>query len=204
MPLFVKICGLCRADDVKAVVDCGPDAIGFVFWPRSPRAVTPATAAALAAAVPPGIERVGVFVDPPETLVREAVAAAGLTVVQLHGVESPEFCRRLGLRSWKAMPASAAAADAAGYGAEAVVLDSGTADAPGGTGVVGDWDRAAEFAQACPVPVVLAGGLTPDNVATAVGRVRPWGVDVSSGVESSPGRKDPIRVREFMARCRAA
>ncbi len=203
MPLFVKICGLCRGEDVEAAAALRPDALGFVFWLRSPRAARPEDVAAWTRGLPAGIERVGVFVDEPPDAVRRIADTAGLTIVQLHGRENPEACRASWPRVWKAFSLSRGAADAlAPYPVEAFVIDSGTAAMPGGTGRVADWGAAAEFVASSPRPVLLAGGLSPENVAAAVDRVRPWGVDVSSGVESAPGRKDAARMGEFVKRCR--
>jgi len=203
MSLFVKICGLSRGEDVDAAAALRPDALGFVFWSRSPRAVLPEDVAAWTRGLPGGIERVGVFVDAPPEEVRRAAEVAGLTIVQLHGHEGPEACRDAWPRVWKAFPLSRGPADAlAPYPVEAFVIDSGTTTRPGGTGQTADWGAAAEFVAASPRPVLLAGGLTPENVAQAVNRVRPWGVDVASGVESAPGRKDAARMREFVNRCR--
>ena len=203
MPLFVKICGLCRGVDVEAAVALRPDALGFVFWPRSPRAARPEDVAAWTRGLPAGIERVGVFVDEPPDVVRAAAEAAGLTIVQLHGREGPEACGAAWPRVWKAFSLSQGPACVLQpYPVEAYVVDSGTAAMPGGTGRPVDWGAAADIVRESPRPVVLAGGLTPENVALAVDRVRPWGVDVSSGVESAPGRKDAARMREFVNRCR--
>lgn len=203
MPIFVKICGLCRGEDVEAAAALRPDALGFVFWPRSPRAARPEDVAAWTRGMPAGIERVGVFVDEPPDEVRRMAETAGLTVVQLHGRESPEACGAAWPRAWKAFPLSRGPVDMLKpYPVEAFVIDSGTASMPGGTGVAADWGAAADFVRASPRPVVLAGGLSPDTVAQAVDRVRPWGVDVSSGVEAAPGRKDAARMREFVNRCR--
>ncbi len=203
MSIFVKICGLCRGEDVEAAAALRPDALGFVFWRRSPRAVWPEDVAAWTRGLPPDIERVGVFVDESPAEVRVIAEAAGLTLVQLHGRESPAVCGESWPRVWKAFPLARGPEDMLKpYPVEAFVIDSGTASMPGGTGVVADWGAAAEFVRGSSRPVVLAGGLTPENVATAVGLVRPWGVDVSSGVESAPGRKDEVRMREFVNQCR--
>lgn len=203
MSLFVKICGLCRGGDVEAAAELRPDALGFVFWSGSSRAVRPEDVAAWTRGIPADIERIGVFVDEPPDEVRFAAETAGLTLVQLHGRESPEICGSAWPRVWKAFSLTRGPAGLlAPYPVEAFVVDSGTDVMPGGTGRTADWGAAAEFVRESPRPVVLAGGLTPENVATAVDRVRPWGVDVSSGVESAPGRKDEARMREFVNRCR--
>ena len=204
MSVFVKLCGLCQASDIAAANEAMPDAVGFVFWPRSARAVRAEQVAAWTAELHPGIERVGVFVNAELDQVRRTVEMARLTIVQLHGDEPPALVRELGVRVWKALPASTTSPHrAARWDAEAIVLDSGAAEQPGGTGRPADWTRAAAFVRAFSGRVVLAGGLTPENVTEAIRQVSPWGVDVSSGVESAPGRKDPARMKDFVQRCRA-
>lgn len=204
MSLFVKICGLCRAADVEAAAACRPDALGFVFWPGSRRCVAAADVDAWTRTLPPGLLKVGVFVDQPPEEVRAAARTAGLDVVQLHGAEGPGACAAAWPRVWKALKADADDPRRfAPYPVEAVVLDSGTASMPGGTGLAGDWPKAARFVQECGRPVLLAGGLRPENVAEAVRIVGPWGVDVSSGVELAPGRKDAARIEEFVRICRS-
>lgn len=203
MPVYVKLCGLTGPADIAAANEAAPDAVGFVFWPRSVRFVQVEHVAQWVRDLRPGLDRVGVFVNAPADEIRRTVETAGLTIVQLHGEESPAFAAALGVRVWKAIPVAAASPGAAAWPAEAIVLDNGTTDQPGGTGRVADWARAAAFVRAYAGRVVLAGGLTPDNVAEAVRAVSPWGVDASSGVESAPGRKDPARMKDFVQRCRA-
>lgn len=203
MPLFVKICGLCSPADVNAVAALSPDAMGFVFWPGSKRCVQPASVGEWTKGQPSSIRKVGVFVNATADAVRSAVEEARLDVVQLHGNESPEFCASMPAAVWKRVgvetqPMTLLEA----YRVDAFLLDSYSAEAPGGTGRVLNWGLASEFVKACSKPVVLAGGLTPDNVAEAIRRVGPWGVDVSSGVEFEPGRKDLTKVRAFIQRCR--
>lgn len=202
-PPRVKICGICRGGDAAAVAALAPDAMGFVFHPASPRAVRPAEVAAWTRGLPASIVKVGVFVDLPPAEVAAAVAEAGLDVAQLHGRESPSQCREVGAPVWKALHLERplpAPVDA--YPVDAFLVDGYASSSPGGTGVRADWDRAAAFAGAAPRPVWLAGGLHPGNVAEAIRRVRPYGVDVSSGVESRPGRKDLQKVKDFIEQCR--
>lgn len=196
----VKICGLTRADDAELAVTLGADALGFVFWSRSPRAVRAADARQITARLPPLVTRVGVFVDASPSEVAAVVREAGLDVVQLHGGESPDAYGETGARVMKV-----AALDHAGRVEEIAawpeavmpLVDAIDHDRKGGTGQVADWARAAELS--ARRPIALAGGLTAENVREAVTRVRPWAVDVSSGVESAPGRKSPERMRAFFA-----
>jgi phosphoribosylanthranilate isomerase len=206
----VKICGITSVEDGLLAARCGADAIGLVLWPDSPRAVDLQTARGIAAALPPLVHRVGVFVNPTRAEVERAIAEIGLDVVQLHGDETPEFCRELSRRTLKAVRVGTGfrAEEALRYEnfAGGVLLDTradGAGALPGGTGRAFDWTLAREVRQTSRY-LVLAGGLTPDNVGRAVAAVEPDAVDVSSGVESSPGRKDPARVRAFVRAVRAA
>lgn len=204
MSVFVKICGLARREDVEAVVAMRPDAIGFVFWPKSPRYVKPSVVGNWVAEVPSAILKVGVFVDASSDEVQRAVSAAGLDVAQLHGSENPADFAGRGFGVWRVVrPGRDSASVVAGWPVDALLVDTYSPDAPGGTGRVGDWNAAREFAGAVSHRVLLAGGLTPANVADAIRSVRPWGVDVSSGVEERPGRKDLAKVREFITQCRS-
>ncbi len=183
----------------------GPDALGFVFWKGSPRCVAPGDVRAWTRDLGAEVLKVGVFVDLPPTLVGAAAEEAGLDVVQLHGTAGTQAVRVAWPRVWQVVHLDAGAEPAgADWGAEAFVVDSRTEERPGGTGRTCDWDRAASFVARSVRPVVLAGGLSPDNVAAAVRRVRPWGVDVSTGVEAAPGRKDIAKVEAFVAACRSA
>ena len=204
MAIYVKICGLCSADDVRAAVEAGADALGFVFWPRSPRAVTPHQVAAWLDGIRPAQDRVGVFVDTAPDIACAIAEQAGLNVLQLHGAEDVEAFRRFRGRLWQVRRLYHPPNVGMGRAPDTYVLDSGTAGQPGGTGQTLDWDAAAQFVRAADRPVILAGGLTPENVAEAIVRVQPWGVDVSSGVESAPGCKDHVRIREFVRQCREA
>ena len=205
MGLFVKICGLARARDVEAVAALGPDAMGFVFWPGSKRAVCAEEVAVWTRGLPAGIAKVGVFVDEAQEAVQRVRETAGLDVVQLHGGEDASYCTALAGRLWKAVHLEGGGTGSADniYPVEALLVDSHTADAPGGTGVVADWEAARAFIAGSAIPVLLAGGLRPDNVREAVRRAKPWGVDASSGLEQRPGEKDVPKVKDFIQRCRS-
>jgi phosphoribosylanthranilate isomerase len=199
----VKICGVTRAEDALLAVRHGADAIGFNFWPRSKRYVAPEVARRIVARLPPLVVTVGVFVDPSLEEIRAAVDASRVGTVQLHGDEPPALCAAIGLPVLKAIRVKDAhsLAALASYEVAGFLLDSAT-PGYGGSGETFDWKLAAEAAQA--VPVVLAGGLTPENVAAAVQAVRPFAVDVASGVESAPGVKDEEKVRRFIERAKEA
>ena len=203
MDLFVKICGCRSREDLELIVAAGADAVGFIFWPGSKRYVEPAQVGAWWRDLAADTTRVGVFVDATEEAITRAVDEAGLDVVQFHGGESPDFCARIQARRWKAVHLNRPSdTPAEAYPVEAFVLDYHDGAQPGGTGQAVDWDEAARWVGAAATRVVLAGGLTPANVTEAVRRVQPWGVDVSSGVESSVGVKDAEQVREFIEQCR--
>ena len=203
----VKICGITSVEDGLLAARSGADAIGLVLWPESPRAVDIETARAIAQALPPFVHRVGVFVNPTRAEVERAVTAIGLDLVQLHGDETPEFCREMPRRVVKAVRVGPGfrAEEALRYetAAGGILLDTRAGGAPGGTGRAFDWRLACEVRQGARY-LVLAGGLTADTVGRAVAAVEPDAVDVSTGVESSPGRKDPARVRAFVRAVRAA
>jgi len=203
VPPRVKICGVTRAEDALLAVRHGADAIGFNFWPRSKRYVAPEVARRIVARLPPLVVTVGVFVDPSLEEIRAAVDASRVGVVQLHGDEPPALCAAIGLPVLKAIRVKDAhsLAALASFEVAGFLLDSAT-PGYGGSGETFDWKLAAEAAQA--VPVVLAGGLTPENVAAAVQAVRPFAVDVASGVESAPGVKDEEKVRRFIERAKEA
>jgi phosphoribosylanthranilate isomerase len=208
--LFVKICGITSADDAGLAVDAGADALGFVFWPMSPRKVDPARAAAIARELPPFVLRVGVFVDMARDEMARIADAVGLDLLQLHGDEPPAALAGLPRRAIKAVRVGKgfAADEATRYAgcAAGLLVDTrmpGETQLPGGTGVPFDWSLVKGLADRVPF-LVLAGGLGPANVAEAVRAVAPHAVDVSSGVESLPGRKDPAKVRAFVEAARAA
>ena len=199
MIVKVKICGITSAADALAAVDAGADALGFMFYAPSPRNVNFDVAAEIIRQLPPFVAKVGVFVNPAEDEVRRAIAECGLDTLQFHGEETPEFCRRFGLKTMKAFRVRDAESlrQTDAYANEAWLLDSYVAGQLGGTGARFNWDLATEAARGHTV--LLAGGLTPENAAEAVRKVRPYGLDVSSGVESAPGRKDAAKVRAFIA-----
>jgi len=202
-PVKVKICGLTRLQDVQVAVAAGADALGFVFTPRSRRALQPDTALALVREVPAFVARVGLFMDQGETEVRRILERVPLSLLQFHGQEEAAYCRSFGLPYIKAVamgsaPSLALAeqtyADACG-----LLLDSHSEGQAGGTGQAFDW---AEI-PALGLPLILAGGLTPANVRQAVRRVRPWAVDVSSGVEDAPGVKNADSIQTFISEAKS-
>ena len=203
MSVRVKICGITSADDARAAVGAGADALGFMFYEPSPRCVTPEQAAAIIAKLPTHVAKVGVFVDADEAAVRTTAAMAGLDTLQFHGSEPPEFCARFELRTIKAFRVkdSGSLGQLPDYETDAWLLDSYVQGVPGGTGERFNWDLAVE-AKRLGRPILLAGGLTPENVGEADGQVTPYGLDVSSGVEAAPGRKDAAKVAAFIASAR--
>lgn len=198
--MFVKICGITSEDDALLAVAMGASAVGFVFAP-SPRQVAPQVAGDIAKRLPPEILTVGVFRDTDRRRVLQVTQASGLRAIQLHGHEPPEDCRWLKERVGVVFQAFAAGdprvSRAEQWGADAILLDA----AQPGSGTLFDWSLAGEL----PVGqrLILAGGLDPTNVAEAILSTSAWGVDVASGVESSPGKKDPIKVRDFVRAARA-
>ena len=203
MPVHVKICGLCSARDVEAVAALKPDAMGFVFWKSSKRHVEPADVAAWVRHLPKEILKVGVFVDAPAVEVIRVAETVGLDVVQLHSDEGPSVAARIPVRVWKVVyPGKTDLSRLGAYHVDAFLVDSYSATLPGGTGVTADWAAARELVKSVKTPVVLAGGLTPENVREAIRRVEPWGVDVSSGVQLQPREKDMAKVKLFIERSR--
>jgi phosphoribosylanthranilate isomerase len=190
--MFVKICGITRLEDAEAAVAAGAGAIGFVFWPKSPRFIDPHRARQIAAALPPLVPTVGVFVNQPREYVNGVARLVRLGAVQLHGDETPAFAAALSNPVVKAI--STGHADLESWPARVrLLLDVQDPVMRGGTGRTIDWVAAARLAE--QREILLAGGLTPENVADAVARVRPFGIDVSSGVERAPGIKDHRRLR---------
>jgi phosphoribosylanthranilate isomerase len=214
MAVRVKICGITRAQDLHAACDAGADALGFVFYEKSPRYLTIDAAAALVREVPPFVQAVGLFVDAERAFIEAVLRAVPLDLLQFHGDETPADCARVGRPYIKAVRVNrdtdllkcAADFDAA----RGLLLDAFVPGVPGGTGERFDWSL---IPPDLPKPVILSGGLTPDNVAEAVERVRPWAVDVSSGVESAmlvngaavaaKGIKDAHKIAQFIAKAKA-
>jgi len=205
MDVKVKICGLTTVDDALAAVAAGADLLGFVLWEKSPRHVSVETAREIARRLPPAVSRVGVFVDAPVEQVMFSLRICDFAALQFHGRESPAYCQQFAVMTIKAFPVRDAASLAAlsAYDTDAFLLDTQVEGRPGGTGEMFDWSLAAE-AKKFDKSIFLAGGLTPQNVAAAVRAVQPFAVDVSTGVESSPGKKDPQKMRDFVAAVRAA
>lgn len=200
-----KICGITRVEDALIAAEAGADAIGLVFYARSPRAVTVQQARQIVAALPPFITTVGLFVNASRCEVGEILDAVPLDVLQFHGDETPAECEGHGRPWFKALRVKAGEdieAQAARYsGAGAILLDTFVDGVPGGTGEKFEW---ALIPDRLPKPVILAGGLTAQNVQQAIAQVRPFAVDVSGGVEQSKGIKNPAKVREFVERVRSA
>jgi len=199
MSVKVKICGITRPEDAVAAAEAGAELIGFVFHAGSPRCLPVPAAAEIAKQLPPYVVRVGLFVNALEEDVYEATAACGLNLLQFHGDESPEYCVKFGVMSMKAFRIRDAGSLKAlpDYATGAYLLDAFSPSGLGGTGKTFNWNLAVE-AKKFGKPIFLAGGLTPENVAEAVRQVQPFGVDVSSGVESAPGQKDAAKVRAFI------
>lgn len=195
--VFIKICGLTRKQDVKAAVSSGADAIGFVFT-ASPRRITAEKALHLSASIPAGVLRVGLFLNQDKSEIEQVINSVALDVLQFHGIETEQDCAAYGLPWLKAVAmenaGSVSQAERDYPSAMGLLLDSHRAGKRGGSGKVFDWSLSAAVSK----PVWLAGGLNPDNVAAAIRVVRPYAVDVSSGVESAPGIKDAVRISQFI------
>jgi len=203
MSVMVKICGITNLGDALRAVDFGADALGFVFHEQSPRRISVNLARSIVEALPPFVTTGGVFVNETIDRMREARREAGLDLLQLHGDESPETASALAPSVIKAIRIRGLESleTIVGYAPRAFLLDAHADAAYGGTGLKFDWDVARWVED---VPVIIAGGLTPDNVAEAVRVTRPYGVDVSTGVESEPGKKDPARLKAFIQNAKAA
>ena len=199
---LVKICGITSLDDALAAVDAGADALGFNFWPRSPRYISPANAREITNGLPLTVLKVGVFVDEDVKLLIEIFSEAGLGAVQLHGDETPDYCKQLNGKyvikafgamikvDWDVMDR---------YNVAAIMLDSKDDILRGGTGRVFEWTLAQREGQSVKSPALfLAGGLSPENVAAAIATVRPYAVDACSSLETAPGKKNHERVRAFI------
>lgn len=195
----VKICGVRNLEEAEAAVAAGADALGFNFWPRSPRYIAPDAARSVVRQISSLVSATGVFVNESQQRIVEIVSEAGLNAVQLHGDETPEFCAELG--SIKVIKAIRVADDfdcasINRYPVSAILLDTKVKDSYGGTGKRFDWSAAIEAKRYARI--ILAGGLTIENVAEAITSVNPFAIDVCSGVESEPGRKDLDKLRRFM------
>src|SRR6266508_4537255 len=211
---WIKICGITNLEDALTAVDAGADALGFVFYEKSPRNVDPATVKSIVSQLPPKLEKIGVFVHGANSQMEMIAQQTGLTGVQVHTDppekgRSPEPKLPPRFKRYVALPGRLFfGADGQGMQSflprgrriDAIFLDSGTEQQLGGTGEVFDWHQASQMVGLVGrlVPIVVAGGLTASNVADAIGVLRPWGVDVSSGVEASPGKKDPHKVQAFI------
>jgi phosphoribosylanthranilate isomerase len=216
---WIKICGITNLEDALTAVDAGADALGFVFYEKSPRRVDPEAAREIVARLPAKIEKIGVFVDDATEQIREIARRVGLTAVQVYlGDADPKRAQELLDESQTAQKLIAVFSPDH-WGEEdlvltgtvnktfyALMLDSGSNTMPGGTGKTFQWNKAQAMIQflGTRVPIIVAGGLTPLNVGEAIGLFQPWGVDVSSGVEAKPGKKDPEKVRSFVAAVRSA
>jgi phosphoribosylanthranilate isomerase len=201
----VKICGITSVDDAEEAVEAGANALGLMFYPGSPRHVSLEQAQSIERHLPAYIIRVGVFADQPPEDVFSAMHRCGLHLLQFHGQETPEYCQQFGIMTMKAFRIrnGQSLLEIPKYKTDSILLDSYVAGKQGGTGEAFNWNLAVE-AQKFGKPIFLAGGLTPDNVAIAVQIVKPFAVDVSSGVEKSPGKKDSAKMRAFVAAVRSA
>lgn len=199
----VKICGITRLEDLSAACEAGADALGFVFYARSPRNLTLGQAVGLVSALPPFVQSVGLFVNADADFVRDVLRAAPLDLLQFHGDEAPDYCRQFGrpyLKAVRVRPGIDLLEYARDFAdARALLLDAYVPGVAGGTGEKFDWNL---IPRGLPRPIVLSGGLNPANVAEAVKAVQPWAVDVSSGVEASPGLKDAAKMTAFIQRAK--
>jgi phosphoribosylanthranilate isomerase len=200
--VIAKVCGITRLADALHAVQHGATALGFVFWPDSPRYIAPDRAATIVRELPPTITAVGVFVNQPVDAIARVAALAGIATIQLHGDEPAQYATTLGWPVWRAMSLADVKGTLETWPLDTtILLDAHDPVRRGGTGQPIDWAQAADVARLRRV--VLAGGLTPENVQQAIARVRPFGVDVSSGVEEAPGVKNPDKVAQFLERARA-
>jgi phosphoribosylanthranilate isomerase len=201
----IKICGITRQDDANAAAQAGADALGFVFYRNSPRYIEPRRAAQIAAAVPPFVSTVALFVNANAAEIKASLEAFRVDYLQFHGDETADFCYQFGVPFIKAVRVRAGT-DLLQYAAEfvaarALLLDAFVEGIPGGTGQGFDWRL---IPRNLPLPIVLSGGLNPDNITEAVNGVRPWAVDVSSGVEAAKGVKDTVKIERFIRGVRNA
>ncbi len=199
----VKICGITNKEDALYAVECGADALGFIFYEKSPRYIEPDDAKTIIAALPPFVTTVGVFVNKDFNDIRDITLLTGVTVVQLHGDESPSYCNLVEGKLIKAIRVKndSSIEGLKKYDVDTFLLDSFDKNSFGGSGLTFDWKLAEKAKQYGKI--ILAGGLTPDNVEEAVKKVAPYGVDVNSGVEKKPGIKNKNKVKEFIIRSKA-
>ena len=199
----VKICGLTNGDDALAALEYGADYLGFVFYPKSARFVTPVKVVRILDSIKSAVKAVGVFVDMDRTDVEVIAGDCGLSAIQLCGAEKTEEFADIPFPIWRALKVGPASVEPLleSWAPARYLIDAAAPGMHGGTGLTADWQRAAEIAK--NFPAMLAGGLTPDNVADAIATVNPVGVDVSSGVESSPGRKDLAKLKCFISSAKA-
>ena len=205
MSVIVKICGITNLPDALQAAEAGADALGFIFAEKSPRQLTIERAAEIIRGLAMPIVKVGVFVDAPEDMVFRAIGECGFNLLQFHGNESPEYCQQFGMMTMKAfrMRHEQTLSELPKYQTDAWLLDAWSAAQAGGTGEKFNWDLAVA-ARRLGRPIFLAGGLTPENVGEAIRQVQPYAVDVSSGVEATPGKKDHDKVRAFIRAAKAA
>ncbi|PCI09224.1 MAG: phosphoribosylanthranilate isomerase [Gammaproteobacteria bacterium] len=202
----VKICGITRCEDAQLVVDAGVDAVGLVFYEKSPRFVNAEMAAEISQAIPAFVSRVALFKDANTQMIKTILQTVAIDLIQFHGSETAEFCEQfnrpyikaLGMRGVELNQEFLSASVAKYSSAKALLLDGHAPGEAGGTGESLNWSSMAAVIASVNIPIVLAGGLNPDNVKMAIEQVHPYGVDVSSGVESSPGIKDKTKVTTFM------
>lgn len=198
----VKICGITNLEDASNAVELGADALGFIFAP-SPRQIAPQKASEIIRAIPPLVKTVGVFVNEAPATIREVMQHCGLDLIQLHGDESPAFCDEFmpyAIKALRIKDESSLQLSQAYHGTiRALLLDTYSKDMVGGTGKTFDWDLAVRIKNQ-GIPIILSGGLTPSNIAQAINTVRPYAVDVNSGIESYPGKKDYILMKAMMAK----
>ncbi len=200
MDTKIKICGITNLPDAQLAVGLGADALGFIFYPKSPRYIPVAKAADICNALPPFVAKVGVFVDELEFEIEKALSECLLNALQFHGDEPPGFCQKFAAKSIKAIRVrdEGSLRAAAEYDVDALLLDTYTDAERGGTGKTFDWSLAVKAKETLARPIILSGGLNTANVQEAIRKVKPYAVDVSSGVEREPGKKDPEKLRRFI------
>ena len=202
---LIKICGITTIEDTWMCIDAGADALGFNFYPKSTRYLEPVKALKLFEDIPPSILKVGVFVNEDPELVRDLSVDLGLDYLQFHGTETPSYCEQFATPYWKGIPLKdeSSLEEMPRYqNTEAFLVDTYAGPVFGGSGVTGNWDLARQSLKYGKI--ILAGGLTPDNVSLAIQTVQPYGVDVASGVERNPGQKDPDKVEKFISEARSS